>query len=141
MFELRFSSFLFAILLTALPCFGQLPSKSPNQPTIFARQKIFVPSTLDGSQQPSYLTLPTTAEKRNTNPSSTAALVPMVVSLHSCSADLEQRVPELEKLIEERQWFCLQPNFRGIIDHPEALGSTAAIQDIIDAVDWYTSFA
>lgn len=90
------------------------------------RQKIDVTSSLDGTMQVCYLTMPVNPQER----------CPMVVSLHSWSADVEQRVPEMEKLIAGRNWVCLQPNFRGINDHPQALASPLAQQDILDAVDW-----
>ncbi len=71
----------------------------------------------------------------STGSTSAERLRPLVVSLHSWSSDMEQRQPELERLIAEKKWFCLQPNFRGINNRPEACGSPAAQQDVIDAVD------
>ncbi len=91
------------------------------------RTKFEFVSTADQSLQAAYLSGPTNTRQ---------AAVPLVVSLHSWSADFEQRQPELEKLVAERGWFCLQPNFRGANDDPLACASPAAQQDILDAVRW-----
>ncbi|MCA9194407.1 MAG: prolyl oligopeptidase family serine peptidase [Planctomycetales bacterium] len=97
-----------------------------------SRAKITVPSSMDSSLQASYLTVPADIE-HNANGHEAR---PLVVSLHSWSANLEQRQIELERLIAQRGWFCLQPDFRGINQTPEACGSQLAQQDILDAVDW-----
>lgn len=49
---------------------------------------------------------------------------------------MEQRQIELERLVNARGWFCLQPNFRGVNQTPLACGSEAAQLDIIDALEW-----
>ncbi len=92
------------------------------------RTKVFVTSSLDGAKQPCYVVLPDDHDK--------AKPAPLLVSLHSWSADLEQRKPLLEKLAGQRGWICLYPNFRGANDDPLACGSLAAQQDILDAVTW-----
>ena len=92
------------------------------------RQKITFKSTADGSEQPAYLILPEGYDA--TKP------VPLVVSLHSWSADLEQRNEELEKLTDQQGWIYLFPNFRGANKQPAACGSLLAQQDILDAVAW-----
>jgi len=93
------------------------------------REKILVTSTADGSQQPSYLIVP-----EGFNPK--GAPVPLLVSLHTWSSDVEQRHKGLEQGAEKRGWLFLLPNFRGRNDKPEACGSPLAQQDILDAVDW-----
>lgn len=93
------------------------------------RSKVAVVSSIDNSQQASYVTLPD-------NFDSSGKPAPVLVSLHSWSGNLEQRNEPLERLANERGWIVLQPNFRGRNDHPEACGSELAQQDIIDAVDW-----
>lgn len=100
-----------------------------------SKQKFVFKSSFDGSEQETYLTIPPTAQQRE-NGSSKQLLIPMVVSLHSWSGDLEQKHQQIEGLVGKRNWFCLQPNFRGVNDHPEACGSPAAQQDIVDAVKW-----
>lgn len=68
-------------------------------------------------------------------PDETERSAPLVVSLHSWSADLNQR-NDLEQLVHDRGWVYLFPNFRGVNRTPEACGSPLAQQDILDAVDW-----
>jgi len=93
------------------------------------RLKISVTSSADQTKQPSYVLLPD-----NFDPDGKP--IPLLVSLHSWSGDLEQRNEPLERLANERGWICLFPNFRGRNDHPEACGSELAQQDILDAVAW-----
>jgi dipeptidyl aminopeptidase/acylaminoacyl peptidase len=100
------------------------------------REKILVRSVVDGTDQPSYLILPPGMIKKSASEEADIALRPMVVSLHSWSGDFQQRQPELEQLVHAKNWLCLQPNFRGVNNRPEALASPAAQQDILDAVDW-----
>ena len=42
----------------------------------------------------------------------------------------------LERLVHDRGWIYLFPNFRGVNQTPQACGSLVAQQDILDAVDW-----
>ena len=67
------------------------------------RNKIHVTSSIDGSEQASYLILPPGF-------SANAEHAALVVSLHSWSADLEQRNIELEELVVARGWISLFPN-------------------------------
>ncbi len=92
------------------------------------RAKVMITSSLDGAEQPCYVVLPD-----DHDPNQAA---PLLVSLHSWSADLEQRKPLLEQMAGQRGWICLFPNFRGANDDPLACGSPAAQQDILDAVAW-----
>jgi dipeptidyl aminopeptidase/acylaminoacyl peptidase len=96
------------------------------------RQKVSIPSTLDGSLQPCYLVLPDDFDPDG-------APVPLLVTLHTWSADVEQRsvsqVP-LERMANEHGWVFLFPHFRGANKHPDACGSEKAQQDILDAVGW-----
>lgn len=93
------------------------------------RNKVLIANTVDGTKQPSYVLLPDTFDP-------SGSPVPLLVSLHSWSGDLEQRNEPLETLANARGWICLLPNFRGRNDHPEACGSEIAQQDILDAVEW-----
>lgn len=102
-----------------------------NQPL---RAKFHVTSSIDSSLQPVYLTLPPDVKSLADAP--VQYKVPVLVSLHSWSATLEQRHDELQRLAHDRGWYFLQPNFRGINQTPEACGSRLAQQDILDAVDW-----
>jgi poly(3-hydroxybutyrate) depolymerase len=92
------------------------------------RQRITFTSSADDSEQQAILILPEASASINQS-------VPLVVSLHSWSADLEQR-NALERLVHERGWIYLFPNFRGVNQTPQACGSVLAQQDILDAVDW-----
>ena len=94
-----------------------------------ARQKISVPSTLDGTDQPCYLILPEEFDAEG-------APVPLLVSLHSWSAGVEQRNTDVEEEAQRLGWVYLFPHFRGPNRSPEACGSPKAQQDILDAVDW-----
>jgi dienelactone hydrolase len=91
--------------------------------------KVLVKSSMDGAEQPIYVVLPE-GFNRDKGP------VPLLVSLHSWSYDVEQRNLEREAAAERRGWICVCPNFRGRNDRPEALGSRLAQQDILDAVKW-----
>ncbi|GIX00826.1 MAG: hypothetical protein KatS3mg111_4158 [Pirellulaceae bacterium] len=99
------------------------------------RSKIAFRSTWDGTPQPAYLTVPEAIADQGAA-GHVQRRLPMVVSLHSWSADLEQRQPDLEQLVAERGWVLLQPHFRGVNDRPAACGSPAAQQDILDAISW-----
>ena len=96
------------------------------------REKIWVSSSADQSQQPSYLILPAKYDP-------TAKPVPLLVSLHTWSGNLEQRNLDLERAAERKGWIYLFPNFRGVNQQPQACGSSTACQDILDAVEWVAS--
>jgi poly(3-hydroxybutyrate) depolymerase len=110
---------------------GSLPAQAPQETTAVTsgRQRILVRSTRDASLQPSYLIVPETFQATG-NP------VPLVVSLHTWSFDLEQRLQSVEAETARRNWIYLFPNFRGADDHPEACASELAQQDVLDAVAW-----
>ena len=93
------------------------------------RRKVSIRSTADGSDQPCYVILPA-GFAPNGPP------VPLVVSLHTWSGDVEQRNSALEKLADQKGWIYLFPHFRGPNQHPDACGSDKAQQDILDAVAW-----
>ncbi|MBT5876891.1 MAG: prolyl oligopeptidase family serine peptidase [Candidatus Latescibacteria bacterium] len=93
------------------------------------RYRISVTSSMDGTEQPSYLILPPGFEPDG-------APVPVVVSLHTWSGNLEQRNADLEAAVGERGWIYLFPDFRGVNDHAEACASELSRRDVIDALDW-----
>jgi predicted peptidase len=103
--------------------------ESTTSGTRFTRQKLQIRSTADQTLQPSYLLVPSDGE-RETSPR------PLVVTLHSWSADVEQRNVALEQLALQRGWIVLAPHFRGVNNGPEACGSPLAQQDILDTVEW-----
>lgn len=91
--------------------------------------EILVPSTMDGSLQPSLFS-PAAEPGR-----------PLLVGLHTWSCDRFNQVNGLLPLAEKHDWNLLLPEFRGpnLPENPhcrEACGSEKAKQDILDAVDW-----
>lgn len=115
------------LVATALASGCQAATATDAEPGL--RVKVLVTSSLDGSEQPCYLIVP-----KGFNPDGEP--VALLVSLHSWSAGVEQRHPELERLTSERGWIYLFPHFRGPNEHPDACGSVKAQQDILDAVAW-----
>ena len=88
-----------------------------------------VKSTFDGSLQPCYFYAP---EKAKTE------AVPLVVGLHTWSgtwANVNSYEPSYA-YAKAHEWAMVGPNFRGRNDHPEACGGEAAVQDIVDAVEY-----
>ncbi len=85
-------------------------------------------SSHDSNLQPAYYWIPGDVSEP----------VPLLVGLHSWSADYQQTDPGVEYLNEcrNRGWAFIHPNFRGPNTNPDACGSEAALQDIRDAVLW-----
>jgi dipeptidyl aminopeptidase/acylaminoacyl peptidase len=101
-------------------------------PSPLARRKVVIRSTADGTDQPCYVSTPAGLGRNQ-------SAVPLLVSLHSWSGDVEQRSPnqrKLEALAIQRGWVHIFPHFRGANQHPDACGSAKAQQDILDAVAW-----
>jgi acetyl esterase/lipase len=113
----------------SLICFCQVLVSSPQVCAEGNRAKVGIVSSIDQTKQPCYIILPTGYAKDT-------ATRPLLVSLHSWSADLEQRNKALEAEADRLGWIYLFPNFRGANKHPDACGSLKAQQDIIDAVQW-----
>ena len=110
---------------TVGPAYAQMPT-GPTEP---GRHIIEVVSSVDVASQPSYLILPPSYDHEGDDK-------PIVVSLHSWSFGVEQRVEELEQAVADKGWIYLFPDFRGRNDKPEAYASDIAKQDVIDALDW-----
>lgn len=89
--------------------------------------EITVPSSLDGTDQPSMLWAPVTASRE---------LTPLLIYLHSWSGDYRQDNAAWQREAVRRGWIYLHPNFRGVNKQPQACGSRWARQDILDALDW-----
>ena len=115
-------SFMQRVLIALIVLAATLPFADAQQ-----RRRITIKSSVDGSKQPAWLTVPV---EGTTTPR------PLLVSLHSWSANLDQRQPELEREANARKWITLQPDFRGRNDRPQACGSDLAVQDVVDAVRW-----
>jgi dipeptidyl aminopeptidase/acylaminoacyl peptidase len=91
--------------------------------------EIKVESTLDGSVEPSLFYCPESAEN-----------IPLLVGLHTWSAERHNQVKSMLPLCRERGWALLLPEFRGsnLKENPRALEaccSKLACQDIVDAVN------
>ena len=88
-----------------------------------------VKSTLDGTLQPCWFWAP---EKAKETP------VPLIVGLHTWSADYTYKSHYASSLNYAKQhgWAMVGPNFRGANRTPPACGADAAVQDIVDAVNY-----
>ena len=88
-----------------------------------------VKSTLDGTLQPCWFWAP---EKAKTE------AVPLIVGLHTWSADYTYKSHYATALnyAKEHGWAMVGPNFRGANKTPPACGADAAVQDIVDAVNY-----
>lgn len=125
-----FRNFFFGLLLTILAYAFPLEHEIGAEEAAYTlhRERIQFRSSLDGSVQEAILIVPLSAGQQQKP-------VPMVVSLHSWSADLTQR-NSLEKLVHDKDWIYLFPNFRGANRTPQACGSRFAQQDILDSIAW-----
>lgn len=93
-------------------------------------KEIEVASSQDGSVEPSLLYYPDDKEH-----------VPLLVGLHTWSADRHNQVDSMLPYCMEQGWALLLPEFRGanLDSNPRALescGSSLARQDIVDAVEY-----
>ncbi|MEA1950494.1 MAG: prolyl oligopeptidase family serine peptidase [Planctomycetota bacterium] len=93
------------------------------------RNKVHIKSKVDGSMQPAYVILPDGFDAGG-KPR------PLLVSLHTWSNGVEQRLKEMEKEAARLGWIYLFPHFRGPNRNPKACASPQARGDILDAVDW-----
>lgn len=89
-----------------------------------AFKKVTILSSFDGTLQPSIVYSSTLLKPQ-----------PLIVSLHSWSGDYMQS-DSLSFEISRRNWNYIHPDFRGPNNKPIACGSTAAVQDIDDAIKW-----
>jgi len=113
-------------IFAALLCYFPIQSNQAQK-----KIKIMITSTADQTQQPCYVILPRGYEKTNNTDK-----IPLLISLHSWSAGLEQAKPEFEKQVTKLGWIYVFPHFRGPNQTPAACGSELAQQDILDAVTW-----
>lgn len=92
-------------------------------------QDIRLTSTADGSEQPALWLAPRGDRDR-----------PLLVILHSWSAPYLQHagIP-YAMWAEDNGWAMIAPDFRGVNDDTEAMGSDLAVQDVVDAIDYATS--
>ena len=109
-------------------CLVLLMGSCAREPAPEQRLEVRIPRA-DGSEQPAFVMLPRGFEAEGPER-------PLLVSLHSWSADYTQRREDLEPLTMAESWIYLFPDFRGRNDNPQACGSELAQQDILDAVEW-----
>lgn len=68
--------------------------------------------------------------------------VPLLVALHSWSADYRQKLHQpCAQYCIDHQWAYIHPHFRGPNNRPEATGSELVVKDILIAVDYARSRA
>ncbi|MGE3780024.1 MAG: alpha/beta hydrolase family protein, partial [Pirellulaceae bacterium] len=91
--------------------------------------EVRIRSSLDGSDQPSQLWVPASAQ---------ATATPLLVYLHSWSGNYRQNNAAWLDQAVRRGWIYLHPDFRGVNQQPQACGSRWARQDILDAIDYVT---
>ncbi len=87
---------------------------------------IRIVSSLDGAEQPA-LWLPPLGDRDR----------PLLVVLHSWSSPYDQHagIP-FAMWAQENGWAVIAPQFRGINDDAEAMGSDLAVQDVADAIEY-----
>jgi len=92
-------------------------------------EDIRITSTADGAEQPALWVAPKGDRDR-----------PLLVILHSWSAPYDQHagIP-YAMWAQENGWAVIAPHFRGVNNHPDAIGSELAVQDVVDAIDYATS--
>lgn len=62
---------------------------------------------------------------------------PLLVVLHSWSTRyLQYFSTPYARWADQEGWAMVAPDFRGVFERPEATGSDAAVQDVVDAIDW-----
>ncbi len=94
-----------------------------------------IESTLDKTLQPSIFYCPDAAK-----PDAKGEAVPLLVGLHTWSDDYRQDNGYVREGAK-RGWVVIQPNFRGPNGGPQACASDAAIQDVLDAVEYACAHA
>lgn len=97
-------------------------------------QCIQVPSSVDGSLQPSLHYSPPSSSDNNTKNEPR----PLLIALHTWSFDYLQaggQVVHAQWCIR-KGWHFLHPNFRGPNQQPTACGSDVALQDVLDATEY-----
>lgn len=89
-------------------------------------RKVTITSAMDGSEQPAlFYVPPEAAAGRNGTP------IPLLVHLHTWSTTYTHYNEE-----PPAHWALIAPDFRGPNTRPQACASKAAIQDVLDAVEF-----
>ena len=93
-------------------------------------RKVYYSSSIDNSMQPALFRAAEGSGAR-----------PLVVCLHTWSADLTQNSDNYFTRAAARDWHCIFPYFRGPNWTPEACGSDLVVADLEAAVDYVKSVA
>lgn len=111
--------------------FTGLTSRGPSkwERSVPGIERLSIPSTLDDAEQPLFW-LPPGGEGDQ----------PLLVILHSWSSTYTQHagIP-FAMWAQENGWAVVAPEFRGINDDANAVGSELAVQDAVDAIDFATA--
>lgn len=89
---------------------------------------VFYTSSADNTQQPALFYAPETTQP-----------IPLLVGLHTWSADYRQPNTYFYNGAKKQGWAMICPNFRGSNTSPEACGSDLAVEDIVSAVKYAQS--
>ncbi len=118
-------SLVVAVLLTLAAACPVHAVDPPPDPAIAAAT---ITSSVDGSPQ----------KVRYFIPESVTEPIPLLVLLHSWSANVDQdsMLPLCARECQQRGWAIIHPDFRGPNVRPQACASDLAVQDIVDAVRW-----
>jgi len=95
--------------------------------------EVKIKSSVDGTEQPNIIQVPTDCDG--------SKALPLLVGLHSWSADYKQQVKAMALRALKRGWLLVLPNFRGpnLPKNPnpkQACASLLAQHDIIDSVNY-----
>jgi pimeloyl-ACP methyl ester carboxylesterase len=94
-------------------------------------REVSIVSSKDGVQQPALMYIPQGASAADQGPR-----VPLLVFLHSWSTTYKTAGGLDETVAEARRrgWILMDPDFRGVNDHPDACASDLAVADVLDSV-------
>ena len=108
--------------------FADYVSKGPSRwkRSVPGIEDIRITSTADGAEQPALWLAPSGDRDQ-----------PLLVILHSWSASYTQHagIP-LAVWAQENGWAVIAPEFRGVNNNTDAIGSDLAVQDAVDAIDY-----
>lgn len=110
---------------------------NPNDPALARAvpeggEKVMIKSSFDGTMQPCRFWVPAKAVSES---------VPLVAALHTWSGGWSDEAGFRQALdcAAARGWAIVWPDFRGANDKPAACAGAAAVQDVVDAVEYAKS--
>lgn len=112
--------FVFQLLAQKEPAWDNTAKSEWNK----AFQLVEIPSTVDGKIQKAYFYASKSKLKK-----------PLIISLHTWSGTYTQKDPLTSEILA-RDWNYIHPDFRGVNNKPEAVGSRQVISDIEDAIQF-----